>query len=69
MTWNGGAVYDPTHVASVVLVAMRNYKAAVDAVDAEATARAQASLNALDSDWLTTVYAEWQGLGFPTIPK
>lgn len=67
MTWNVGPTYNPTHVTPVVLTGMRKYKTAVDAVDAEAQARASASLDKLDPDWLTTVYAEWQAAGFPTI--
>lgn len=67
MTWNVGPTYDPTDVPFVVLVGMRKYKAAVDAADAEAQARATASLNLLDPDWLTTVYAAWQTAGFPPI--
>jgi hypothetical protein len=58
----------PADVLFVTQVAIRERKRAVDAVDAVAQARIEIELNALDPDWLTTVYADWQAAGFPAIP-
>jgi hypothetical protein len=60
--------WDPVQVFFVTQVAIRERKRAVDAVDAPAQARIEIELNALDPDWLTTVYADWSNAGFPTIP-
>jgi len=58
----------PADVLFVTQVAIRERKAAVDAVDSPRQSRIEIELDALDSDWLTTVYADWQTAGFPTIP-
>jgi|WetSurMetagenome_2_1015567.scaffolds.fasta_scaffold27644_3 hypothetical protein len=54
-------------VLFVVQVAMRQRKKAIDASDTAAQARAETTLNALKSDWLTTSWAVWQAAGYPTI--
>jgi hypothetical protein len=54
-------------VLFVVQVAMRQRKQAIDAVDAAAQARAEASLDKLKPDWLTTDWAVWQAAGYPPI--
>ena len=58
----------PADVYFVVQVAMRQRKAAIDALDTDAQTRAETSLTALDSDWLSTVWADWQAAGYPAIP-
>lgn len=58
----------PADVFFVTQVAIRERKLAVDALDTPRQTRIETELNALDSDWLTTVYADWQTAGFPTIP-
>lgn len=63
MAWDNGA-----GVLLVVQVAMRKYKAAVDAVDVPLQTVLAAGLNALKPGWLTVEYAAWQAAGFPAIP-
>lgn len=57
----------PADVYFVVQVAMRKRKAAIDATDTAAQTRAETSLTALDSDWLSTVWVDWQTAGYPAI--